>query len=46
MQASKMARGWFGDAFVDHFALVCEAEHASLARTVSPEEVRRYLEGG
>ncbi len=46
MRESKQARTWLGDAFVDHFALVCEAEHAALARAVSAEEVRRYLEGG
>ncbi len=46
MRESKKARAWLGDAFVDHFAMVCEAEHAALARAVSAEEVRRYLEGG
>ncbi|MEZ5925218.1 MAG: hypothetical protein R3D57_12630 [Hyphomicrobiaceae bacterium] len=46
MRASKFARRWFGDAFVDHFTMVCEAEDAALRRAVSPDEVRRYLEGG
>lgn len=46
MQCSTKARALFGDAFIDHFAMVCEAETAALARAVSPDEVRRYLEGG
>lgn len=45
-RASKKARQLFGDAYVDHFARVCEAEDTSLRRAVSPDEVRRYLEGG
>lgn len=44
-RASANARAWFGDAFVDHFATVCEVEDAALRRAVSAEEVRRYLEG-
>lgn len=43
---SKPARRIFGEAFVDHFSAVCEAEDASLRRAVSPEEVKRYLESG
>lgn len=46
MRTSQKARALFGAAFIDHFATLCETEHAALARTVSPEEVRRYLEGG
>lgn len=45
-RASRKARDWFGDAFVEHFASFCEVEDAALRRAVSPEEVRRYLEGG
>jgi glutamine synthetase len=41
---SRRARALFGDAFVDHYAAVCEAEDAALRRAVSAEEVRRYLE--
>ena len=46
MRASPTARRIFGDAFIDHFAAVCEAEDASLRRAVSTEEVKRYLEAG
>ena len=44
LKASRRARVLFGDAFVDHYAAVCEAEDAALRRAVSAEEVRRYLE--
>jgi glutamine synthetase len=44
LKASRRARALFGDAFVDHYAAVCEAEDAALRRAVSAEEVRRYLE--
>jgi glutamine synthetase len=46
MRASPPARRIFGDAFIDHFAAVCEAEDAALRRAVSAEEVKRYLEAG
>jgi glutamine synthetase len=46
MRASAAARRIFGEAFVDHFSAVCEAEDASLRRPVSAEEVKRYLESG
>ena len=42
---SGVARRIYGDAFVDHFALVCEVENTSLAREVSSAERKRYLEG-
>ncbi|MFN4141084.1 hypothetical protein [Aestuariivirga sp.] len=45
-RASARARALLGDAFVDHFAAVCEAEDASLRRAVSAAEVQRYLEVG
>jgi glutamine synthetase len=45
-RASTKARALFGDAFVDHFAAVCEAEDTSLRRVVSATEVQRYLEAG
>jgi glutamine synthetase len=46
MRASATARRIFGEAFVDHFSAVCEAEDAALRRAVSAEEVKRYLEAG
>jgi glutamine synthetase len=46
LRESTAARRNFGDAFVEHFAALCEAEDASLRRAVSPEEIRRYLEAG
>ena len=45
-RASARARTLFGDAFVDHFAAVCEAEDTALRRAVSAAEVQRYLEAG
>jgi glutamine synthetase len=45
-RASDKARRLFGAAFVDHFAMLCEAEDAALRRAVSAAEVQRYLEGG
>ena len=36
----------FGATFVEHFAMICEAEDAALRRAVSAAEVQRYLEGG
>jgi glutamine synthetase len=46
LRASANARRIFGDAFIEHFTLVCEAEDAVLRRAVSAAEVRRYLEAG
>lgn len=45
-RSSDTARRLFGAAFVDHFAMICEAEDAALRRAVSAAEVQRYLEGG
>ena len=45
-RASAKARSRHGDAFVDHYAAVCEAEDAALRKVVSPAEVQRYLESG
>jgi glutamine synthetase len=45
-RASDTARRLFGTAFVEHFAMLCEAEDAALRRAVSAAEVQRYLEGG
>ncbi|WP_119269684.1 hypothetical protein [Taklimakanibacter deserti] len=44
--ASAKARALHGDAFVDHYAAICEAEDAALRKAVSAAEVQRYLEGG
>lgn len=43
-RASATARRLFGADFVDHFAMLCEAEDAALRRAVSAAEVQRYLE--
>ena len=45
-RASETAKRLFGAAFVDHFAMLCEAEDAALRRAVSAAEVQRYLESG
>ncbi len=45
-RASAAAKRLFGPAFVDHFAMICEAEDASLRRAVSAAEIQRYLEAG
>jgi len=45
-RASETARRLFGAGFVEHFAMLCEAEDAALRRAVSAAEVQRYLEGG
>ena len=45
-RASATAKRLFGSAFVEHFAMICEAEDASLRRAVSAAEVQRYLEAG
>jgi glutamine synthetase len=41
---SKLARGFFGDAFVDHFATSREWEYRQYARAVSNWELKRYFE--
>ena len=46
MRASAAARRIFGAAFIEHFAMLCEAEDAALRRAVSAAEVQRYLELG
>ena len=45
-RASAKARALFGEAFVDHYAAICEAEDTSLRKAVSAIEVQRYLEAG
>ncbi|MEQ8651069.1 MAG: glutamine synthetase family protein [Kiloniellales bacterium] len=44
LRASKVARDWFGDAFVEHFAATREFEDAEYRRHVSDWELRRYFE--
>lgn len=46
MRGSEVARRVFGAAFVEHFAMLCEAEDAALRRAVSAAELQRYLEIG
>ncbi|MBL8707851.1 MAG: hypothetical protein JNL25_01545, partial [Rhodospirillaceae bacterium] len=45
-RASAAIRRLFGEPFVEHFAMLCEAEDAALRRAVSAAEVQRYLEAG
>lgn len=45
-RAGRKARALFGDAFVEHYAAICEAEDTSLRMSVSAAEVQRYLEAG
>ena len=46
MRGSAAAKRIFGAAFIEHFAMLCEAEDAALRRAVSAAEVQRYLELG
>ena len=41
---SGMARRWFGDAFVDHFAATREWESREFDRTITDWELKRYFE--
>ena len=43
-QQSSIARDWFGDAFVDHFAATRDWEVRSFRRHVSDWELARYFE--
>ncbi|MCB1379490.1 MAG: glutamine synthetase [Alphaproteobacteria bacterium] len=45
-RSSPKARALFGEAFVNHYSAVCEAEDTSLRKAVSALEVQRYLEIG
>lgn len=45
-RASAKARALFGEPFVEHYAVICEAEDTSLRKAVSAAEVQRYLEAG
>jgi glutamine synthetase len=44
LKASKMARAWFGDAFVDHFAATREWEEREFRRHITDWEMARYFE--
>jgi glutamine synthetase len=43
-EQSKLARGLFGDAFVDHFAASRHWEYRQYARAVTDWELKRYFE--
>ena len=43
-QKSDIARDWFGDAFVDHFAATREWEHRQWQDAVTDWEMKRYFE--
>lgn len=43
-KASTIARDWFGDTFVDHFAASREWEHRQWQDAVTDWELKRYLE--
>jgi glutamine synthetase len=44
LKASKMARDWFGDAFVDHYAATREWEEREFRRHITDWEMARYFE--
>jgi glutamine synthetase len=39
-----MARDWFGDAFVDHFAATREWEEREFRKAITDWELARYFE--
>ena len=43
-KVSTIARDWFGDTFVDHFAATREWEHRQWQDAVTDWELKRYLE--
>jgi glutamine synthetase len=43
-QKSELARDWFGDLFVDHFAATREWEHRQWQDAVTDWEMKRYFE--
>ena len=43
-QKSEIARDWFGDLFVDHFAATREWEHPQWQDAVTDWEMKRYFE--
>ena len=44
LKRSKMARDWFGDAFVDHFAATREWEEREFRKHITDWELARYFE--
>jgi len=44
LKASKMARDFFGDAFVDHYAATREWEEREYRKHISQWELERYFE--
>lgn len=44
LKASKVARGWFGDAFVEHFAATREWEEREFRKHITDWELARYFE--
>ena len=44
LKRSKMARDWFGDAFVDHYAATREWEEREYRRHITDWEMARYFE--
>ncbi len=44
LKASKMAREWFGDVFVEHFAATREWEEREFRKHISDWELARYFE--
>ncbi|MFQ5934873.1 MAG: glutamine synthetase family protein [Acidiferrobacterales bacterium] len=44
LKASKMARQWFGDAFVDHYAATREWEEREFRKHITDWELERYFE--
>jgi glutamine synthetase len=44
LKSSKMARDWFGDAFVEHFAATREWEEREFRRHITDWELARYFE--
>jgi glutamine synthetase len=44
IKASKMAREWFGDAFVEHYAASREWEEREFRKHITDWELARYFE--
>ena len=44
LKASKMAREWLGDAFVDHYAATREWEEREFRKHITDWEMERYFE--
>jgi glutamine synthetase len=44
LKASKMARDWFGDGFVDHYAASREWEEREFRKHITDWEMERYFE--